>query len=781
MDKIKFRLLLMLLPLLISISILSFYTFHEKYKEYKILDKSSQVIKISMELSDLIYEIQLERGVNSSYLENYNPIYIKNIKNARKNTNIKFNSLIQSINSSSIDMSNEKEIIIETFQYFNIIRKKIDDFDKNIDGFILYSKIITNYLHLINNFSYEVNNKMLAKQYDAYLTLLWLQENAAKERGVLSSVFEAKKLDVMKYIRINEYTNRFNQLLDMFFITAPLEYQNEMKKYLQKPSIIEVEMLIKSVKNKIYKDYFLNDLLPSYGFKGMIHNFKNYLIQGDDNLMRSVKYDYEEAINIMNNYMNIEQFSDTDKDKILIIKNTMQQYLQMLPVIKKMKKNNKNISEINNIIRIDDTPALKAISYLSRDVDNISVQEWWKQSTKRIDLIKKISDDIQNNILKKSSNEKENIVKKTGIYLAITLLVMIVSLVLGVLIIRRAVNDLIKTTNKIKEMRKAGNYDYIFEIKGSDELSDMQDAFNKLIEDRNMAEDSKKLAAEVFNNINEGVVVFNAKMEPEVVNPSFSAITGYKLNEIKAKHYSLLILEDNNSSFNLEVKKELSINGVWEGEFNARRKNGDIYIELANISIIKGKSKDDDKYLKVFRDVTTKRENEKKIFNQANYDELTGLPNRSNGMAILNHELKVAKRNKNMLALMFIDLDGFKKANDTLGHEFGDGVLKEISQRFLGCVREVDNVIRIGGDEFIIIFPNIHNVDNIKNIAKKIVQKASFKYKLKNKECSSISVSIGISFYPKDASDADTLLKKADEMMYKVKQSGKNNYKLCLD
>ncbi len=781
MDKIKFRLLLMLLPLLISMSILSFYTSYEKYKEYKVLDKSSQVIKISMELSDLIYEIQLERGVNSSYLENYNPIYFKNIKNTRKNTNTKFNSLIQSINSSSIDMSDEKKIIIEIFQYLNVVRKKIDNLDKNTDGFILYSKTITNYLHIINNFSYEVNNKMLAKEYDAYLTLLWLQENAAKERGVLSGVFEAKKLDVKQYIRINEYTSRFNQLLDVFFITAPLKYQKEMKKYLQKPSIVEVEMLIKSVKNKIYKDYFLNDLLPSFGFKGMIHNFKNYLIQGDDNLMKSVEYDYKEAIDIMNNYINIEQFSDADKDKILIIRNTMQEYLQMLPVIKKMKKDNKNISEINDIIRIDDTPALEAISYLSRDIDNISVQEWWNQSTKRIDLIKKISDDIQNNILKKSINEKENIVKTTGIYLTITLLVMIVSLILGVLIIRRTVNDLIKTTNKIKEMRKTGNYDYIFEIKGSDELSDMQDAFNKLIEDRNMAEDSKKIAAEVFNNINEGVAVFNAKMEVEAINPSFSAITGYKLNEIKAKHYSLLILEDNNQSLNLEVKKELSTKGVWEGEFNARRKNGDIYIESANISIIKGKNKNYDKYLKVFRDVTTKRENEKKIFNQANYDELTGLPNRSNGMTILNHELKVAKRNKNMLALMFIDLDGFKNANDTLGHEFGDEVLKEISQRFLDCVREVDNVIRIGGDEFIIIFPNIHNVDNIKNIANKIIQKASCKYKLKNKECSFISVSIGISFYPKDASDADTLLKKADEMMYKVKQSGKNNYKLCLD
>ncbi|MCF6331327.1 MAG: diguanylate cyclase [Sulfurimonas sp.] len=781
MSKIKFRLLLMLLPLLISVSILSFYTFHKKYEEYKILDKSSQVIKISMELSNLIYAIQLERGVTSSYLETYNPIYIKNINNKRENTNKKFNSLIQSINSTFVDMSNEKKIIIETFKYLNVIRKKIDNLDKSIDGFILYSGIISNYLYIINNFSYKVYNKMLAKEYGAYLTLLLLQENAAKERGVLSSVFEIKKLDVKRYIRINEYTSRFNQLLDMFFITAPIKYQKDMKKYLQQPSVIKVDQLIKSVKNKIYRNYFLNDLLPSLGFKGMIHNFKNYLVRGDDNLIKLVKYDYEKAINIMDNYINIEQFSDVDKDKILIIKNTMQEYLQMLQVIIKKKKENKDISEIDDIVKIDDMPALEAINYLSKNIDNISVDEWWKQSTKRIDLIKKLSDDIQNDILKKSNIEKDNIIKKTGIYLVVTLLVMIISLILGILIIRRVVNDLIKTTNKMKEMRKTGNYDYIFDIKGSDELSDMQDAFNKLIEDRNAAEDSKKLAAEVFNIINEGVVVLNSNMEIEAINPSFSTITGYRLEEIKGKHYSLLVSQENNPTFNLEIEKELLLNGVLEGEFNARKKDGNTYLEEFTISLIKGENNKRDKYVKVFRDITSRRKNENKIFYQANYDELTGLANRSNGMSILNHELKVAKRNKNMLALMFIDLDGFKKANDTFGHEFGDEVLKKVSQLFLNCVREADSVIRIGGDEFIIILPNINNTKDVKKIAEKIIKKVFCKLDLKNKECDFISVSIGISFYPKDATDADTLLKKADEMMYKVKQSGKNNYRLYLD
>ena len=779
MSKIKFRLLLMLLPLLFSMAILSFYTFYEKYEKYKILDKSTQVIKISMKLSDLIYAIQLERGVSSSYLENHNSIYLKKINDKRENTNTKFSLLIQTIYSLPIDVSEEKRIIKEIFKKIKDTRKSIDTLDKNIDGFIVYSEIITNYLHIINNFSYEVYNTVLAKEYGAYLTLLWLQENAAKERGVLSSVFEAKKLDAKRYIRINEYTSRFNQLLDMFFATAPLKYQNEMKKYLKRPEVKEVERLIKSVKNKIYRNYFINDLLPSLGFKGMIHNFKNYLIRGNSRLIKTVQYDYEKALDIMNKYIDLEQFNDIDKEKVLIIKNTMQEYLKMLPVIIKMKEENKDVSEIDIIVKIDDTPALEAINYLSENIDNISVDEWWKQSTKRIDLIKKINDDMQDNILEKSTNEKDYIVKKTGIYLALTLLVMLVSLVLGVLIIRRVVNDLIKTTNEMKEMRKTGNYNYIFELKGSDELSDMQDAFNKLIEDRNMAEDSKKLATEVFNNIKEGLVILNSNMEIEAVNPSFSMITGYTFEEVRTKHYSLLVSQENNNPlFNLEIEKKLSLNGVWEGELNARRKDGNTYPEETTISLIKGKN-NTDKYVKVFRDITSRRENEKKIFYQANYDELTGLANRSNGMSILNRELKLAKRNATMLALMFIDLDGFKKANDTYGHEFGDEVLKEIASRLLACIREVDTLVRIGGDEFIIILPNIRNEQDVKKIAEKIIQAASYKFDLKNKTCDFVSISMGISFFPKDATDAERLLNRADEMMYKVKESGKHNYMIC--
>jgi len=127
---------------------------------------------------------------------------------------------------------------------------------------------------------------------------------------------------------------------------------------------------------------------------------------------------------------------------------------------------------------------------------------------------------------------------------------------------------------------------------------------------------------------------------------------------------------------------------------------------------------------------------------------------------------------------MFLDLDGFKIVNDTYGHECGDIVLKEVAQRFSKCVREVDNVVRFGGDEFIIVLPNISDVNDIHRIAQKIIDEATAPFEFNNKICDSLSVSIGISFYPQNAEDVDSMIKCADEMMYKVKKSGKSNYML---
>jgi diguanylate cyclase (GGDEF)-like protein/PAS domain S-box-containing protein len=176
-----------------------------------------------------------------------------------------------------------------------------------------------------------------------------------------------------------------------------------------------------------------------------------------------------------------------------------------------------------------------------------------------------------------------------------------------------------------------------------------------------------------------------------------------------------------------------------------------------------------------FSDITAKKQSEEVIWHQANFDTLTGLPNRRLFQDHLKQEMRNCRRAGLPLALMFLDLDHFKDVNDTLGHETGDILLKEAAQRLISCVRERDTVARLGGDEFTIILGELHNLDHVPFVAQNILQKLAEPFQL-GIETAYISSSIGITLYPDDADDIDTLLRNADQAMYAAKNQGRNRY-----
>ncbi len=165
------------------------------------------------------------------------------------------------------------------------------------------------------------------------------------------------------------------------------------------------------------------------------------------------------------------------------------------------------------------------------------------------------------------------------------------------------------------------------------------------------------------------------------------------------------------------------------------------------------------------------------LFRSANYDELTDLPNRSLFLDRLNQILKQSKRYERIFALLFIDLDGFKSVNDTLGHDAGDELLIKVSERLLGCVRESDTVARLGGDEFTVILSTITTSDKAEMVARKLIETLSVPFDLKG-NVAQIGASIGISIFPDSGIDTEMLLKKADDAMYMAKKEGKNDYRL---
>ncbi|MDH3353835.1 MAG: diguanylate cyclase, partial [Chromatiales bacterium] len=222
--------------------------------------------------------------------------------------------------------------------------------------------------------------------------------------------------------------------------------------------------------------------------------------------------------------------------------------------------------------------------------------------------------------------------------------------------------------------------------------------------------------------------------------------------------------------------QQLEANGSWRGEMWNRRKDGSIFPVWQQISVI-----NDDhgitNYVSIFSDISELKAVEEQLSHLAHHDELTGLHNRLYFKAQVEQSVQSAKRNQHMMALLFLDLDGFKQINDNFGHDVGDQLLKTIAQRLKNCVREEDTVARMGGDEFIIILNQIRGGEDATLVAQNILE-AVMRPVSVNNHILTPSTSIGISLYPNDAESVKGLQNAADHAMYAAKEDGKNGYRL---
>ncbi len=296
------------------------------------------------------------------------------------------------------------------------------------------------------------------------------------------------------------------------------------------------------------------------------------------------------------------------------------------------------------------------------------------------------------------------------------------------------------------------------------------------ITEQRRVQENQRLAATVFETISEGVMITDANNDIIMVNPAFTHLTGYSFDEVVGKKPVVLISGHHNASFYKTMWKSLHETGKWQGEIRNRRKNGEFYVEWLSIVAVREANHNIVQYVAVFSDITKRKEAEELIWHQAHHDALTGLPNRTLFADRLLQAVHIAKKSqKKQLAVMFIDLDRFKWVNDTMGHEAGDLLLKEVALRLNACVRDTDTVARLGGDEFTVIMTQINHILDTQTIAKRILKSLSTPFMLKEQEVS-IASSIGIASFPKDGLDAETLLKKADTAMYQAKNQGRNRF-----
>jgi len=295
------------------------------------------------------------------------------------------------------------------------------------------------------------------------------------------------------------------------------------------------------------------------------------------------------------------------------------------------------------------------------------------------------------------------------------------------------------------------------------------------ITERKLAERQYRLMAAVFETTDEAMMVTDRQNRILTVNPAFERVTGYGASEVVGHGPHLLSSGRHSQDFYKDMWGHLLASGHWHGEVWNRRKNGEVYVQRATFSLIRDAEGGVVNHVGVFSDVTDEKQEAERIRYRASYDALTGLPNRSLLHDRLQQALAKAVREQGILAVLFLDLDGFKPVNDRLGHLAGDQLLMAVAERLRSCVRESDTVARIGGDEFVIVLPDVTEAKDATLVAGKVVQSLNEPFDLEGAQAH-IGTSIGIALFPENGTTAEQLIGGSDQAMYQAKQAGKGRY-----
>lgn len=325
-------------------------------------------------------------------------------------------------------------------------------------------------------------------------------------------------------------------------------------------------------------------------------------------------------------------------------------------------------------------------------------------------------------------------------------------------------------------------------LNNSDELGQVTDAINqmrnRLAEDVERQErDAREIRkfSKAIEQSPSSVLICDRKWQVEYANQKFSQLTGYDPDTIKGRHPGTLSDDINARRESRQLWQSIRLQvqrvGVWQGEVNSARKNGERFWEQLIVTPIKDNDGEVTGYLILGEDISIRKRYEQQLLRQANYDILTGLPNRMLALDRLRLALAQARREDSLVGVMFLDLDNFKHINDTLGHDAGDNLLVEAARRVSSCLRGTSTVARLGGDEFLVVLPGLTDTDATIQVAQRILSTFEPPYVLSGQEVF-VTTSIGIAIFPDDSDSSGMLLQHADAAMYRAKNTGKSAYAL---
>ncbi len=461
-----------------------------------------------------------------------------------------------------------------------------------------------------------------------------------------------------------------------------------------------------------HKGQMLARIRQHMGYGGMIHHFKNFVLRKDPALLSKIQGNLKE-LNTTFSEISKTRLTGDEIEALAKLQKIVEQYALNLAIAIRASQESWTAERTDSHVRVDDGPAYEALQILH----NTWFAEF-KEDTIRFEAV-----------------------------------------------IAEGIYGLRITTAFIPLLVISGFVILWFTQRLTREIAIRKQAEHKLL-----------LAETVFDSISEAAMVTNASNEIIVVNPAFSAITGYQPEEVIGNNPRMLASGQHDAAFYQDMWAHLTEHGSWQGEIWNRRRSGQIYPE--RLSIVKSPTSEAGlgEYIAIFTDITDQKAKEDHILHMAHHDRLTGLPNRTLFNDRLDIAIKASTRQKTGVTVMFIDLDGFKAVNDTLGHAAGDDLLCQVTARFNACVRSADTLSRFGGDEFAIVLASVTDRIGGERVAEKLLQSLHEPFLVEGKEAS-VGASIGMAIFPDDGASPEEIIGQADAAMYAVKNSGKNGYR----
>ncbi len=296
------------------------------------------------------------------------------------------------------------------------------------------------------------------------------------------------------------------------------------------------------------------------------------------------------------------------------------------------------------------------------------------------------------------------------------------------------------------------------------------------ISERVKLEERTTLWSSMLQHSSEGIMICDAATRILLVNAAFTEVTGHAEHEVVGRTPRMLQSGRQSPDFYAEMWAAITRTGRWQGELWNRRKSGEIYPEWLSINAVRSSTGEVSHYVGIFSDITARKQTEQRIQHLAQYDALIDLPNRSLLTERLTQLVDIAARENTKIGVLFLDLDRFKQVNDSMGHGAGDLLLVAIAERLRACVRQCDTVARMGGDEFVVLLPQVRAPEAAAVVGEKILRAITEPLVIEGHELV-ISASIGICMHPDDGASAGQLIRNADAAMYQAKSSGRNAYR----